>query len=465
MFSSSLYDSRGRARRLPVVGHALQMGGDPLRLFTALAREHGGMAPIQIGPMKGYLLSDPELLSEVFVSKRKLYTRKTRVYDALAQFLGRGILTTEGDDWRVHRRMVQPAFHKKRLDAFSERTAKITEECLDAWPVDREIDMSDAMMRVTLRIVSEVLLGSETTEYATEIGQAVDDTQRWVERVISEGVPVPRWLPIARNRERDDLKARLDRLAYQMIEERERGERGDDVISMLLDARYEDGSPVPRQRIRDELLTLLAAGHETTANATGWTLMRLSQHPDVARKLEAEVDEVLGGRRPTFEDLPKLRYTRWVFDESLRLHPPAWVTGRVVKEAHQLGGRSMEPGMLVLLSPYLAHRSVDLWDNPEGFDPDRWEKLSERGALPPFAFLPFGGGTRKCVGEAFAYLEATIVLAMCAQRFRFELAPGVPIVRQPRITLGVEGALPMRVKRRVKDEARAPEERSEAAHA
>ena len=311
------------------------------------------------------------------------------------------------------------------------------------------IDASDSMMRLTLKIVSETLLGTKTDTAATTIGAAVDDAQRYAESVIGGLLPLPVTFPTPRFlRMKKSLNA-MDEIAYGLIDERMASkESSDDVLSMLIEARDEEGRPLPRTQIRDELLTLLAAGHETTANALSWTLMLLSRHPTVWRRLVAEVDQVLGGRDPGFDDLGSLRFTRWVFEESLRLYPPAWVTGRLAAVAHELGGERLEPGNLLLLSPWVTHRRPDLWENPEGFDPDRWEKLSERGALEPFRFYPFGGGARKCVGEAFAYLEATIVLAMIAQRLRLDLIPGQSIVPAPQVTLGLAHGLRMNAVRR-----------------
>lgn len=444
MVSLSLFPLDGPVRELPFLGHAPAFASDPLTLITRLAEEKGGMAPMRIGPLRAHLVSEPELVGEVLTTKMKHYTRRTRVYEAMREFLGVGILTSEGDDWRIHRRIVQPAFHKGRLESFATQIAEITDDELARWR--GELDASEAMMRLTLRLVSEVLLGTRTADDAADIGRAVDDSQRYVEGVMGRIVRLPRWVPTRTNRRFARSLAVLDRIAYGIIDGRRRsGERGDDAVSMLLEARYEDGTELSRERIRNELVTLLAAGHETTANALSWTLMRLSQHPEVARKLAAEVAEVLGDRAPAFEDLGRLVYTRRVLDEAMRLHPPAWITGRHVVEPHELGGRALEPGQLVLVSPYVTHRRPDLWDNPEGFDPDRWEALSARGALAPFTFYPFGGGARKCVGEAFAYLEATIVLAMIAQRMRLSLVPGHPIVAAPQVTLGLAHGLRMRV--------------------
>lgn len=430
---------------LPLVGHALAMQRDPLQLITRLAREHGGMAPLHLGPIRGYVVSDPALLEEVFRSNAKRYTRITRVYEAMAVFLGRGILTTEGEHWRKHRRIVQPAFHRRRLKSFAQDIVRFTRESMDNWT--GEFDAREAMMHLTLRIVSETLLGVRTGRDAQAIGDAIDAGQRYAEAAIGAYVELPRFVPTPRNRLIRRANAVMDDIAFRLIAEKRRNP-SDDVLSMLIESRDEDGNPLPDRQIRDELLTLLGAGHETTANGLAWTIMYLSKHPDVMRTLQAEVDEVLGGREPEFEDVAKLTYTRWVLDESLRLSPPAWTTGRISIVDHELGGERMPPGTITLLSPYVTHRRPDLWDNPEGFDPDRWEHLSKPGALPPFAFFPFGGGPRKCVGEAFAYLESTLVLAMIAQHRTFDLVPGHPIVPNPQITLGLKHGLRVRAHER-----------------
>lgn len=451
MIDRLLFSRSGGPRRLPFAGHALAFRRDPLRVWRDLAREHGGVAPMQLGPLRGYLVTDPEHIGDVLVRKAKHYSRRTRVYEAMAAFLGRGILTTEGEDWRIHRRIVQPAFHRRRLASFASAIVDLTRSDLASW--SGEVDVSERMMRLTLQIVSEVLLGTETDGHAEDIGHAIDEAQRYTEHVMSQVVEIPAHLPTPRNRTFQRSVATLDRIAYDLIDRRQRGgERGDDAVSMLLDARYEDGSALSRTRIRNELLTLLAAGHETTSNALSWTLMRLSQHPDVARRVVEEVDRVIGERAPTFEDISQLTFTRWVFDETMRLHPPVWTTGRQAIEDHELGNTPIARGTIVILSPYVTHRRADLWDNPEGFDPDRWATLSERGALPPYTFYPFGGGRRKCVGEAFAYLEALLILACLAQAKRLELSDRT-VVPSLQITMGFETGLWMRASDRVRPEA------------
>ncbi|HJK90713.1 MAG TPA: cytochrome P450 [Polyangiaceae bacterium LLY-WYZ-15_(1-7)] len=442
---------RGAPPSYPLLGHALAMRRDPLRFLTRLAAERGPMAPLHLGPVRGYLITGPTELEAVFRSKAKLYTRRTRVYDAMALFLGHGILTSEGEHWRKHRRIVQPAFHRRRLESWADTMVALADVHMDRWR--GELDLADAMMRLTLDIVGRTLFGAATAQDATDVGRAMDAAQRWTEDLISGLFVFPPGVPTARNRRFQRAVATLDRVAYRLIDARLAArsatrtaapeEDGDDVLSMLVEARDEDGQPLPRKQIRDEVITLLAAGHETTSNALSWTLMLLSKHPEAMRRLREEVDAVLGERPPTAADVPKLTWARWVLDESMRLYPPAWTTGRFVAEAHELGGVAMTPGTFTLLSPWVTHRDPELWDDPEGFDPARWEALSKPGALPPFQFYPFGGGPRKCVGEAFAYLEATLILARIAQRMRLDLVPGHVVTPAPQITLGFEGGLKM----------------------
>ncbi|MEM9693196.1 MAG: cytochrome P450 [Myxococcota bacterium] len=435
-----------RIEPLPLVGHAWEMRKDPLALLLELTHAHGGIAPITLGPYTGHLVTEPGLVEEVFVQHPERYHRRTRVYLAMAEFLGQSILTTEGDDWRVHRRIVQPGFQKKRLATFADRIGGIAEEAFDGWL--GEVDVAARMMEVTLRIVSEVLLGTKTSGHADAIGASVEAGQRYAESVMAAVFTLPPSIPTPRRIAFNRTLARIDEVAFSLIDEKTRaiaeGEAGDDVATMLLEARYEDGTPLERRRVRDELITLLAAGHETTSNALTWTLIRLSQHPDVRRRLREEVEGVLGGRTPGYDDVKRLTYTRWVFDESMRLHPPVWATGRCARVPHRLGNRDIAEGELLLISPYVTHRRPDLWDNAEGFDPERWRKLAPRGALPPFTFYPFGGGSRKCVGESFAYLEAVMLLAMLVQRYDLQLS-GRPIRRLSQITMGTEGGVWMKV--------------------
>ena len=424
----------------------MDMRKDPLAFLWRLASEHAeaGIAPLRLGPVDGYLVFDPSMVEQVLRSSMRSFNRQTPVYQTLTRFLGKGILTSEGETWRKHRRVVQPAFHRRRLRGFASAMVRLADEAIDRW--DESIDLGDEMMGLTLSIVGETLFGTDMRWMASELTPALDTAQRHTERVIAGLIPADESNTSRRGRRFEGAVQTLDQLAYRLIDERRAaGVEGDDVLGMLLAARDEKGQTLPRRQVRDEVLTLVSAGHETTANALSWTLVRLSRHRSVWERMSAEVD-ALGGRKPTIEDLDALGTVRRVLDESMRLHPPVWTLGRIADEPVRLGEQAtVAPGELVLLSPWVTHRLPSLWEDPERFDPGRWT----RDDVPahPFAFFPFGGGARKCVGEAFAYLEATLVLARIAQRVRLELA-GEPPEPEPQITLGVGGGNRMRVRQR-----------------
>lgn len=444
--ASRVLPLRGPIPRLPFLGHLLALQADPLRFLDRLAEQHAEIASIGMGPLRGHVVISPDLVGEVLREKGERYGRGTRVYKAMTGFLGYGILTSEGEHWRKHRRIVQPGFHPRRLQAFAETMTRVTSEGVDGW--GDEIELREAMMRITLGIVGETLFGTQTGAIAEDVGRAVDAAQRYAEKVIGSIVVEPDFVPTRRNRDFQRHVARLDVLLYDLIDARMRSSaRGDDVLSMLVDARDEDGKPISRKQIRDEVATLLAAGHETTANALVWTFYRLSRHPEAGRKLRRELDEVLGGRVPTFADVPQLVQTARVLDESMRLHPPVWLTGRMAMEDHALGGHPIRKGDLLLISPWINHRHPRFWTDPEGFDPDRWAEL-EKGARHPFQYYPFGGGPRKCVGAGFARMEGILALATIAQRVQLELVPGQRVEALPQITLGVRDPLRMAVRKR-----------------
>lgn len=455
---------------LPLLGHALAFRNDPLKVLSELS----GTVPLgsmRLMNREARIAGSPLFAEHVLRSGAKHFSRDTPVYRLLGLFLGQGILVAEGETWRKHRRVVQPAFHRRRLQALSGQVVEVIDEHLRTWtePTSETagsgettgsgghvLDVRDAMMRLTLELASSILVGARTKRDAKALGAAVDAAQQFVQRLL----PFP-WLaalsPVNRRLISPTRKA-LDEIAFRLIRERREELKQDpelthnDALGMLLDAQYEDGSAMPDQQIRDEMMTLLVAGHETTSNAVSWTLWYLAKHPEVRRELEAEVDRVLGDRLPTFEDMSKLPYARAVLDESMRLRPPAWITGRVCTNAHDFDGVHFAVGDLVLISPWVVHRRADTYDDPETFDPSRWGRIQDQ--LPPMAFFPFGGGARKCVGEAFAYLEAILMLAMITQRMRLDLAPG-DVVMEPQITLGFANGLPMRVRPRAQSAMRA----------
>ncbi|MEM1414609.1 MAG: cytochrome P450 [Myxococcota bacterium] len=448
----SLLPVDGPPPSFPLLGQALSMNRDPLGFLLQVHRTGGDVASLRLGPSRGHLVGSPEGAEAVLRSRAKLYSRRTRVWSTMERFLGQGILITEGERWKKQRRVVNPAFHRRRLRAFGEVMVAETEAMLAGWRDGQVVDVADAMMRVTLRIVSKTLFGTTTDADADTIAAAIDVGQRFVEHTMAGFLVLPLSVPTRKNRTFKAAVADLDAVAGRLIERRRAelaaGGGGDDVLTMLLEARTEDGEPLPTQQIRDEIITLLSAGHETTANALAWTFYRLSRHPEVVRRLQEELERALGGTPPGMGDLEAVPYARWVFQEAMRLHPPAWVTGRMVKEPHDLLSVARKPGEITLVSPYVVHRRADLYANPEGFDPARWEELSKPGALPPFAYFPFGGGPRKCIGEAFAMMEGLLVLMRVAQRFELELVPGHPVEPMPQITLGLRHGLRMRLRQR-----------------
>lgn len=424
----------------------MDMRADPLGFLERIASEHAeaGIAPLRLGPVDGYLAFAPAMVEQVLRSSMRSFNRQTPVYQTLTRFLGKGILTSEGEPWRKHRRVVQPAFHRRRLSTFASAMVRLADEAVDRW--DDTIDLGAEMMRLTLSVVGETLFGTDMRWMASELTPALDTAQRHTERVIAGLIPADESSTSRRGRRFDRAVETLDELAYRLIDERRAaGAEGDDVLGMLLAATDETGEMLPRRQVRDEVLTLVSAGHETTANALSWTLLALSRHADVWERLVEEVDAAVGERAPTIEDVARLTYVRQVLDESMRLRPPVWTLGRIADEPVDLGDEvTVAPGELVLLSPWITHRLPTLWPEPERFQPERWV---EGVPAHPFAFFPFGGGARKCVGEAFAYLEATLVLTRIAQRARLELVGAAP-EPEPQITLGVGSGVQMRVRQR-----------------
>jgi cytochrome P450 len=297
-------------------------------------------------------------------------------------------------------------------------------------------DVTPEFLRVTLRILGLSMFGIDLSNDAEAIGRAVTVVLEATRSSITSILEIPRFIPTPANRRFLEALATIDRVTLGLIAERRAGGAAkDDLLSMLLDARDEEtGEGMTDRQLRDELVTILGAGHETTSMALSWTAVLLSRHPDVRRKLEAELDVVLAGRAPEFSDIPKLQYTRMVIEESMRLYPPAWIVGRNAIDDDEIGGYHVPAGSLVFVSAWVTHRHPGLWDNPEGFDPERFAPGADEGR-PRYAYFPFGGGPHLCIGNSFAMMEATLVLATVAQRFHMDLVPGHPVELEPLITI------------------------------
>jgi cytochrome P450 len=354
--------------------------------------------------------------------------------------LGDGLLTSEGEFWRRQRRLVQPAFHVQKLRGLAGTMARLTEEQIARWKSlpqgARTLDMHAEMTRLTFRIVGQTLCSSDVEGDAQAIGDAITAAMRFANEYVENVVRIPTWLPLPKNIRFHRAKTTLDALVYRLIEEhRANSDRDGDLLSMLMAETDEgDGQGMTPKQLRDEVMTLVLAGFETTTNALTWTLYLLSKHPDIAHALQQESLEVLGGRAPTFEDLPRLELTERVLQESMRLYPPAWCLERAAVEDDELGGYTIPAGTTIAICPYVLHRNPSYWDDPQAFDPDRF--LPERGAARSrFAYLPFGDGPRICIGKGFAMMEAKIVLAMFAGAFGLERGSEHPVELDPGITL------------------------------
>lgn len=428
--------------------------GDRLGFLVRTARHYGGVARFQLRTRSVFLVTDPAAVKRVLQDNADNYGRNTRSVAALRETLGEGLLTTTGPSWWRNRRLAQPAFHKQRLGGFAgtmtEAASAFADRVLELGEKGAAFDIVPELLRLTLRILGRCLFERDLTDEADAIGGAVGVVLHHTIEKLGKLVPIPGTIPTPKNlRFRAALRA-LDRVVLSVIDERRQAgaDRGD-LLSMLLAARDEEtGEGLGDHQLRDEVMTLLLAGHETTAMALSWTFYLLSLHPAQRRTLEDELARVLAGRPPRLEDVPRLRYARMVLDESMRLYPPAWVITRSAGADDELGGFRIPVGSNVLLSSYVVHHNPALWEDPEGFDPERFapEQTGPRdagadgsepaaGTRPRYAYFPFGGGPHLCIGAGFAMMEATLVLATVAQRLRFDLEPGRPVSIEPLVTL------------------------------
>jgi cytochrome P450 len=423
------------------VGVLPQVRRDQLAFFVGAARDYGDVAMLDFGLQQFLLVSHPDGLKHVLHDNLRNYVK---CYDVVKPLLGQGLVTSEGDLWRGQRRLMQPAFHRERIRGFVETMTGDASAMLDRWAqahrAGAPVDVADAAMRLTQSIIVKTMFsegGLGTAEEEERVHQAFTVTLEYFTYLMFPRLRFPGWVPTPTNRRFQRAIQTLEEVVYRLIAERRRaGPDGrTDLLSMLVHARDEETSAgMSDRQVRDEVMTIFLAGHETTATTLAWAWYQLSLHPEVAQRLEAEVDQVLQGRVPTAEDVPHLPYTRMVVDETLRLYPAAWMFARAAVGEDQVGGYRVAPGQMLMISPYVLHRRPDLWPNPEAFDPLRFtpEHALHRHK---YAYLPFSGGPRVCIGNTFAQMEATLVLAMAAQRFRLHLVPGRPVRAEPTSTL------------------------------
>lgn len=430
-------------------GVADELRADQPGFLVRMQREHGDVARFRVLWLTMHLVSHPDGVRHVLQENHKGYDKRTRGFEKLKLLLGNGLLTSDGDFWLRQRRIMQPAFHRERISGFGAAMARHTEAMCDAWRprVERgeTIDVAREMMRVTLGIVAETLLGADVSRDAEAVAESMDVLLHEANRRILSAVDLTDFVKTPPNAPGNAPLRRLDEIVWRTIESRRSAkDRPADLLTMLMDARdAETGEGMTDQQLRDEVMTIFLAGHETTANALTWTWYLLSLHPDVRRRLERELSDALGTRAPNVDDLVRLPYTKMVLQESMRLYPPAWLTARRPVREDVIGGYTIPPDGLVFVSPWVTHRHPAFWDNPEGFDPERFSP--DRAAkMHRFQYFPFGGGPRICIGQGFAMIEAHLLLARIAQRYRLDLVPGTVVEPEPLITLRPKRGLPMR---------------------
>ena len=441
--------------------------GNPILLFEHLAKTFGPVSHYKLGGSNIVFINDPELIREILVTQASSFI-KERTQNRMKILLGQGLITSEGEFHMRQRRIAAPAFHRQRIQAYTEMMVERGAAMRATWQPGQTFDMSAAMMELTLEIVARTLFATDVTAAIREINDEVNVIMRLYNYLIAlpRAESYLRW-PIPGLMRFRKARARLDAQVYRMIAERRASneDRGD-LLSMLMAARDEGETPADAGRklaapqtgmsdrqLRDEVITIFLAGYETVANALTWTWYLLSENPAAAERMQREIDDALQGRLPTLEDLPRLRYTEMVFAESMRLYPPAWAMGRQCTQIVELGPYRLPAGTYFFFSQYILQRSEEFYPEPLRFDPERFTP-EQKAIRPRFTYFPFGGGSRQCIGEAFAWMEGVLILATLAQRWSFHMVPGQTVDVQPKITLRPKYPMMMVAKERSANSAR-----------
>jgi cytochrome P450 len=437
----------------PIVGALPKVMKDPLQFLSQAAREHGDVVHLGgFGSQKFYLVTHPDDIERVWKSNHRNYVRGSN-FQLLKPLGGDGLFLSEGDEWRRGRKLLQPAFHVTRLMGMVDTINASIESMLARWgrqiEPGRPFDLEREMMGLLIEVSAKTLFGTEVAGDAAIIHDTITTAFSILHRRVLSAVPFPWWVPFPRHVRFLRAVAELDKVVYRLIDQRRSsGIEGSDVLSTLLSVRDEAGEPMPDRQVRDEVVTMLVAGHESTGATLSWALYMLSRHPEVMRRVEAELAEVLGGRTPGFQDLPRLQYLSRVFKETLRLYPPFWMLTRTPVEDDVLSGHRVPAGSILMFSSYVTQRRPDFWPNPEAFDPDRFLPEASEGR-PQFAWYPFGGGPRVCIGARMAEMEALMVLAAVLQRYDLHALPGRRVEPAAMLSLRPKGGLWMTLHPRV----------------
>lgn len=439
-------------------GDLADLAQDPLGEFCRRS-SRGGVVPLQIAFTRGHLVSDPAVVRHVLLDNLANYDKHTPAFDAVRIVLGNGMLTSGGAFWKRQRRIAQPAFHGEKVRHFAPILSRMATECAADWEAAAStgdpVDAGTDMMRVTLRAVAETLFGDDMAGDADEINRVFPTILGCLASRVSSPIRPPLWVPTATNRRLRPALGSLNAIVERLIATKRRrlaaGEQTEpkhrDLLTILMLARDEEtGETMSDAQLRDEVMTLLIAGHETTANALAWLWVLLDKHPDEQERLRAELVAATGGRAPTVDDLPQLPRLKAVIQETLRLYPPVWMFDRRALGPDDLAGTQVAKGDLVIFCPYALHRLPHLWSEPETFRPERFEAGREE-QKNKFAYLPFSAGPRICLGASFAMIESQIIVGTLLCRFRVRLADPSPIIAEPRVTLRTSRPVILRLER------------------
>jgi len=435
---------RGR----PLIGSLLEFRRDVLGLLLEGQRRYGDVVRCRLGPEVIHLVARPEHIEHVLLTNQRNYNKDTRSSSKIRSVTDRGLLTSNGDYWLRQRRLMQPVFQPRHLARFIDIMTSTTTAMLERWREiaarGQDLDVASEMMRLTCTVVGKALFGTDVSPDIGTIEESATVLMEHAWQRLERIVDFPASWPTPANLRFRQARRRLDEIVWRIIHDRRQsGQKSEDLLTLLLWRKDEEtGASMSDLEVRNETITLLLAGHETTANSLTWTWYCLSRFPDMGRRVQAEVAAVVGQRPPTLEDLPRLEYTKRVYREALRLYPPIWIMERRVLTADTIAGYRIPGGSSIVISPYVTHRHPEFWDHPGEFDPERF--LSERAAgRPQHAYLPFGSGQRQCIGKDFAMMEALVILAMVTQRYRLDLVPGHPVEPKPGITLRTRNGLLM----------------------
>lgn len=433
----------------PLFGSVFEPRGDSIGYLTRCTREFGDIVFFRFLGVPACFVNRPDYIESVLVTQNNNFV-KSKDYRAMRRVLGNGLLLSEGEFWRRQRKLIQPAFHQQRITAYADIMTGYSERMLASWSDGQTLDIHAAMMHLTLSIVAKTLFDADVSREAEDVDAALIVLMGKFLRQAGLALLLPSWVPLPTSQILKRAVSRLDNVIYRIIEQRRAsGQLSGDLLSVFLQLQDDEGVGMTDRQLHDEIMTLFLAGHETTANVLSWTWFLLGQNPEVEERLTAELARVLDGKIPTPAHLPQLVYTDMVLRESMRLYPPVWVIGRRALAPFRLGEFELPADTNVLISQLILHKDARYFPQPARFDPDRWSASNPRAAsLPRFAYFPFGGGPRVCIGAGFAMMEAALLLATIAQQFQIQIAPEQKVNMQPTVTLRPRNGIPVKLKRR-----------------